>query len=234
MGARGAGAFSITPVFDDGAGQTWDANEEAVVQSAIDDWTSRLAIPASSGAPQSTTMVFEFVHGDGELASWTGNAVSSPTGSYITTPGIDHVVDINVDLMDPNLTNHLVFTLGDVPFVDWDALSVLRHEIGHAMGFNTSYDDSNGSEWLQHITINGNSAVFDQGGMNLQLEGADNLVHVAGTGLPGDDLMSPFLPNSVRRDISTQDLQALALAYGYVIVPEPGTALLLAIPGAVW
>ncbi len=222
LGAVRAGfGFSITPELVDGAGQTWDGTEEAVVEAAIDSWTSRLEVPA--GQAESTSMTFEFVHGNGELASWTGNPVSSATGSYVTTPGVDHVIDINVDLMDPILTNHLVFTLGDVPFDDWDALSVLRHEIGHAMGFNTVYDDDGGSEWLRHVTIDGSNATFDAGGLNLALDGSGDVVHLSGTGQIADDLMSAFLPNGTRKDVSADDMNALVLAYGYTVVPEPGT-----------
>jgi hypothetical protein len=47
--------------------------------------------------------------------------------------------------------------------------------------------------------------------------------HLAGTGQIADDLMSAFMPNGTRKDVSADDINALVLAYGYVVVPEPGT-----------
>ncbi len=42
------------------------------------------------------------------------------------------------------------------------------------------------------------------------------------------------LPNSIRRDISTTDLQMLSLAYGYsVVIPEPASIGLLGFAGIV-
>jgi hypothetical protein len=227
LGARGAGAFTITPTYYDGAGQTWNDTEKAVVQAAISSWTSRLEIPTG---PQNINIAFEFIHGNGELAQWTGSPVSTPTGSLPTTPGVDHVIDINADLMDPGLPNYTLFTLGDLPFANWDALTAVRHEIGHALGFTTLYTDANGqSVWMKHVTIgSGGTATFDAGGLDLSLDGSGNVVHFNHTGDISADLMSSFLPNGTRKDVSTADVQALALAYGYVAVPEPGTAAILA------
>lgn len=220
-----ARAFTITPTFYDGAGQTWNSLEKQVVGAAIDSWTSRLALP---GPVQNVNIGFEFVHGNGELASWTGTPVSSPTGSNPTTPGINHVVDINVDLMDSAQPYYMAFTLGNVAQNNWDALSVIRHELGHALGFTTLYTDGNGdSLWQKHVTISGTDATFDAGGLNLSLDGSGDVVHFNGQGPISSDVMSAFLPNGVRREVSATDVQALSLVYGYAAVPEPGTVVVL-------
>jgi hypothetical protein len=216
--ARG---FTITPTFYDGAGQTWNATEEAVVNAAIESWTSRLSIP---GAVQDIPINFEFIHGNGELAYWSGEPLTLPTGTNPTTAGINHLVAINVDLMDTSLPYYMSFTLGDVAQNNWDALSVLRHELGHALGFTTLYTDGNGQGvWQKHVTVSGGVATFDAGGLNLVLDGPTNESHVSSVGEGASDLMSSFLPNGVRKDVSAADVAALSLAYGFAAVPEPGT-----------
>jgi hypothetical protein len=224
-GGGAARAFTITPTFYDGAGQVWNQTEKDVVAAAIDSWTSRLVIP---GAEQNINMSFEFVHGNGELMQWTGQYVSSPTGTNPMTAGVNHVIDINADLMNTSLSNYLVWTLGSVPFADWDALTAVKHEIGHALGFSTLYTDGNGASlWMKHVTSDGSAAVFDAGGLNLSLDGSGNVSHFNHSGVISGDLMSSYLPNGTRKDVSSADLSALAVAYGYTVVPEPGTAVVL-------
>ena len=230
MVAGGAArAFTITPTYDDllDGTVTWNQTEKDVVAAAIDSWTSRLAMPAG---PQNIDVSFEFVHGNGEIAQWTGQPVSSPTGTNAFTAGVYHVIDINVDLMDLTLPNHTIFTLGALPFEDWDALTAIRHEIGHALGFATLYTDGSGQGiWASHVTTAGGLATFDAGGLNLALYAPGNIVHMA----DGPDLMGAHLANGTRKDVSVADLQALSLAYGYVVVPEPGTCAVLGVGMAV-
>ncbi len=226
-------AFTITPTFLNNSAQTWTANEEAVVNEAISDWESVLSYTAS---PQNINMTFQFTAAGsgGYLGLWQGG-YNATTGANLFpwSPQVTHTVNVNTDLMvarGPTFpdTITLAFTNGSTA-VDpntWDALSVLRHELGHALGLNTLYTDSAGTagagdKLTDHVTITGSNAVFDQtpGGLNIQLYSSTNISHVADT----NDLMSVSLLNGSRKNISFSDMEELSLAYGYALNITNGT-----------
>jgi hypothetical protein len=101
--------------------------------------------------------------------------------------------------------------------------------MGHMMGFAVDFyvDDftlpSEFDKWTSHIA----NTTFDPGGLNIEMAGSSNLGHVANSGSTLNDLMIPALVNGARRNISQTDLNMLEKAYGYTIIPEPTTALLL-------
>lgn len=94
------------------------------------------------------------------------------------------------------------------------------------MGFTSLYVDNFNtagevSLWDDQITDD----VFDPTGLAVAMNPGD-LHHVASE---LDDLMSPSISNSIRRDISETDLAMLGTAYyDYEIVPEPATMFLAA------
>lgn len=218
---RPLGAITIVPTFQNntslGTVGTWTTTEEQVVNQAISDWEGRI----QDNHTVAITFQFTSVGTGSYLAQWNGNfTVNFGTNIYPWTPGVTHVVDVNTSFMNPSATNQLQFTTGTLSPNNWDALSVLRHELGHAMGFVTSFYDNNFGQagqydkWGMHISP---TNVFDPGGLNVQME-ADNQ-HTANSGSTANDLMNSQILNGIRRGITTTDLQMLELAYGYDMVP---------------
>ncbi len=230
-------AMTIVPDYVNSAGQTWTSDRIGVIQQSIDDWESNIL------DDQTVNITFDFTNAgtSGYLATWAGSYYDIPAGTdiYPWTSGVTHTIHFNVDYFDDSSANYTWWdptpgTSGDQPFAAWDALSVARHELGHALGFATNFFVDNASmgggidKWTSHIT----GTTFDLGGLNVSMAAADNLSHVLDDGSTAGDLMVPALVNNVRRDISTTDLDMLQLAYGYQLVPEPSTLVMLFI-GAV-
>jgi hypothetical protein len=239
-------AFTITPTFSSAPmdTQTWDANSMAIVDEAINDWTSVLSY---NDPNQNINMTFEFQDGGSDpfnsatyLGTWRGLISGAPAGSSVFpyTPQVNHLVNINSDLMTPrnggvNYPDYLVLTFTSAaPTSDqWDALTVIRHNIGQALGFSTLYQDSFGNslanKWMDQVTVTGNNAVFDQtpGGLNIPLASPDNPMQFADpTDLMGIGSGASALATGSRVAISFQDLEALSLAYGYAITVNSGTS----------
>ena len=220
--ASRAAALDIIPTFVDDNGQTWDATKQAVINQAIGDWERRLQDPQTINV----TFHFQSAGSDGYLGQWS-DMYSLPDGTNIRpwTPGVAHVVDYNVDFMDPSLPNQLVFTTGKVPFSDWDALSITRHELGHMLGFTdgTYYNNYHTvdqiDQWASHIV----GTTFDPGTLNVQMDAPNNLSHVSDSGATANDLMTPALFNGDRRIMSTTDLKMLESAYHYEMIPGDAT-----------
>ena len=218
--AGAAHAIDIVPTFVDGAGQTWDPTKRAVINQAINDWDARIL------NNQTIPVTFDFTNAgtDGYLGLWEGN-YSEFAGTNIDpwTSGVDHVVHFNADLMDTSQPNYLLFTLGSVPFANWDALSITRHELGHMLGFTDQFYVNDFSEagqtdkWSSHIV----GTVFDPGGLNVQMAAPDNLSHTLDSGSTANDLMNPALLNGQRRTIGALDQAMLEEAYQYQMAPDP-------------
>lgn len=218
-----ASALTINATYTDSAGETWDATRIGVVEYAISEWETLIQ------NDEVVNIEFDFTTGNGYLAQWHG-VRSYYFGDDITPwyAGVTHTIHFNADLMDTSLANYLWFdetpdTDNDQAFAVWDALSVARHELGHAMGFvNNFYVDNvgTGSEvnnWGMQINA---SNIFDPTGLAVPMNGSD-WAHVAESGLMAEDLMSPTLYNADRHEISNTDMAMLATAYGYDVVPEP-------------
>lgn len=232
--AAPAQALNIIPTFTDGAGETWTAERQAVIQHAVDDWESVI------GNDETYGIEFDFTNagtcGTCYMARWSGS-ISAPAGSNIRPWAfVTHTIHFNADLMDELLPNWTWFDptpaddTGDPPFINWDALSAALHEIGHSVGFvNGVYVDdffNLGEVNLWGDQIDG-SGVFDPGGLNIQMVGS--YAHYEDAGPTSDFLMIPAITNGQRQSISATDIAMLNLAYGYAPAPEPGTGLLLGI-----
>lgn len=214
-------ALNIVPTFINnpsyGTFGTWNATEEQVVNQAITDWENRIR------DNQTINVTFDFTNvPSGYLAQWNGNYSGVPAGTniYPWTQGVTHTININTYWLNPPAGNNnfFYFTTGSVPANDWDALSTLRHELGHAMGFVPNFYDDNivispVDKWTSHIV----GTTFDPGGLNVTME--SDLEHTANTGVTANDLMNAQLVNGIRRGISTTDLQLLEKAYHYAMIP---------------
>lgn len=246
----GAFAMEIIPTFTNSAGETWNATRQGVVNYAIAEWET-----VFSNVNETIDVGFDFTAAGtgGYLGQW---GVSSSASAYPTGPvtpvrpwdtdtldggtftgatiNVTQVIHINADRMNDLSPSYTWFdetpeTSGDLPTPAWDALSVIRHELGHLMGISSDFYKADyyvptSYDWNAQIT----GTTFDPSGLNLTLAAADNLSHFADSGSTADDLMNAALTNGQRRDISFNDIAALEVAYGYDLVPEPATFSLLA------
>jgi hypothetical protein len=238
--ATSASALTINPTFNDSGGLTWTDAYKGVVNQAISEWEAVIL------EPETINITFDFTTGNSYLGQWSG--IRPDSGGYDLRPwssNISHTIHFNADLVVDGLyhaptdtTYYLWFdetplTDGDQASNEWDALSVARHELGHAMGFiNDFYVDNVGTGnainwWGDQIDSNN---VFDPDGLAIPMNGTD-WAHVAESGLMAQDLMSPDLYNADRHPISATDIAMLATAYGYDVVPEPATLSVLALGG---
>jgi hypothetical protein len=163
---------------------------------------------------------------------WDVDTLNAGAGTGARSTMI-HTIRFNAALMNTGLANYLWFdpdpTSGPVEFKVWDALSVARHEIGHMLGvvdgvYMDDYYATDVFNWDTDVT----GSTFDAGGLNLPLEAEDNISHFADLGVTTDDLMNAALANGQRREISDNDIDALAVAYGYDLIPEPASLTLMA------
>jgi len=112
----------------------------------------------------------------------------------------------------------------------FDALSVAKHEIGHALGWSDQ-----GSKFMAHVeVVDGNrfydmnhDRVFNNDDYDLQ-DGDDWLGHANGN--IETELMWTIV-NWTRYEPTLHHARVLADAYGYCVVPEPATVCLLALGG---
>ncbi len=218
-------ALVINPTFVNGAGQLWTTSEETVVDEAIQSWTSRIL------DNQTVNVTLDFTNAGTGSSTYLGEAVTSfsetaGTNIYPWTPGVTQVIHINADAMTTGVGGDMLAFIDQsatVPSNEFDALSILRHEMGHMMGFtdqiyyNNFDTPSQVDKYASHVTISGTSAIFDAGGLNIPLDSSTDIVHTSPSGITAGDLMNPALPNGTRRDISQIDLNVLHLAYGYQI-----------------
>lgn len=222
-------AIVINPVFTDGAGESWTVERKATVSEAISQWQTSIL------DNYDINMEFTFENaGASYLGNW-GGQISATIGSdiYPWSGEVTHTIRFNADQMDQEQANYLWFdstpeTDGDLPSEAWDALTVTKHELSHALGFvdNFYLDDFGNTDhdkWSSLIT----DTTFDPGGLNIEMEASDNLSHVADAGITSGDLMITSLTNGQRRNISQTDLDMLSLAYGYNQIPEPSSLILL-------
>jgi hypothetical protein len=232
LSAAPAHALNILPTFTDGAGETWTTQRQAVIQHAIDDWEAVIGVDETYG------IEFDFTNAgtSSYLAQWSGS-ISATAGDDIRPWAyVTHTIHFNADLMDTSLGVWTWFDptpaddTGSPPFLNWDALSIALHEIGHSLGFvNNFFVDNIGTGGQVNLwgdQIDG-SGVFDPGGLNVQM--AVGYSHYQDAGSTEDFLMIPSVTNGQRQSISATDVAMLNLAYGYSFAPEPGTGLLVGI-----
>jgi hypothetical protein len=165
------------------------------------------------------------------LGQWSGS-FSAFAGDSVRpwSSGVTHSILFNADFLSG--ANKLWFDAtpgdngSDKAGADWDAVTVMRHEIGHMLGFTSLYRDNvftlgETNPWTSRIVSN----VFDPTGLNVEMELGDP-AHVLADPL----LMDTTLSNTEGRiGISNLEAQMLVKAYGYTLtaVPEPSTLLLV-------
>jgi len=211
-----ARALNIIPTFVDSSDQAWTDSQKSVILEAIGDWENRIL------DNQTINVSFDLTHAaaigatDSVLARWAGTIKVLPRSVYPWTPTVQQVIEFNEDLMNPSLPNHLEFTAGVVAPGDWDGLSVTRHELCHMLGFTQYfYWQGHADKWSSHVS----GTTFDPGGLSVQMDNAIDVSHVADSGPTAGDLMTPTMPNGVRKQIGATDLKMLEVAYHYAMIP---------------
>jgi len=213
-----AHAFTITPIYD--SPDNWTPDRQALVQQVITNWTSNLSF--GDGNWQNMDIHFNMIDagtGTGSfLSQWS--PVKSQGVEFPYSEGITHTIYVNSAYLPIDS-----FALDGPVAGKYDMLTVLSHEMGHALGFAPGIymDQSFIDPWNSHIVGN----VFDPGGLNVAM--AADHAHVGTAG----DLMYFSLGAGTRVNISDNDLEMLSLAYGYsftpVPVPEPAALGVLAL-----
>ena len=228
----------INPIYVDDFGQSWDATRRAVVDQAISEWTSSLGAPGGQTYELDISFSFADTATRDSLGHWRGGSDGLFVGfDFLPWQYSSHLIRFISDLIDTGLDNYIWWdptpddTGLDQPFEAWDALSIARHEIGHALGYTTLYSyyislPSEIKPWESLITDVAGTPTFDAGGINVEMASSSDYAHVANSGISQDDLMNPAISNSQRRDISQINISMLSMAYGYEVIPEPSVGML--------
>jgi hypothetical protein len=253
--ARLAEAVSYTVSFDDPGG-TFAPFYPAISSTAIEagqDWANFLV---ASNAAIEIDVLFDPTTtraGGRSLAlvpsgSIPGHSVFQHGVASEIITGIDpngSAPDLELRFQPSYLTGELFFGPGPIPTNKTDALSVLRHEIGHALAFNGFVDKATGqvppffpATTFDALTTFDGTNDFFTGPHAEALYGGPvpltwgNPFHF-GNSLPrpGEDLIPDLMNGVVFQEGMRYDISALDIAVlediGYTATPEPGTLLLL-------
>lgn len=223
VASNASAVLDIVVSFDDNT-WIWTAQQKAVVNQAVTDWED-----AFSAYDLDATVTFgiDFRNVGGGAAAvtygWDVGWAFLPVG-FDSRPWqyTGHYIGIlpNSFWWDPTPAND--FDNGAQN--SYDALTLIRHEMGHMLGsqpglyFSDTYTPSQVDAWTAPIVGN----IFDPGGLNVTMSGGD-LGHTSG------GLMDPWVAWS-RRDVDLT-MQMIALAFDLQPIPEPMTMTLLAVGG---
>jgi PEP-CTERM motif len=214
-----ADLLTITPKFSD----TATKEEKLLVAEAIKEWKACL-VGSPKGQPINLTLNFTFTDRGESSSGGTSDIKADRNGNPMSA-------DISIN----NDTDIMYYGTGPVPKDKIDALTAIKHEIGHALGFagGSPADGIGYKKWNDQITVSGSDAIFDKGGLNVLLAGTDEAgrSHLDEGKYP-NDLMTPEQDKGKRFMPSSLDFKMLAKAFGYQLCPEPST-LVIAVLGAV-
>jgi hypothetical protein len=185
--------------------------ERVVINEAVRQWTA----VSYGGYVQHVEVVK-----DNGISDRTNGRALGETTNIVFDPDTGRPVQATI-LVDAQELN---WTLGKPDPQAYDALTLVNHELGHALGFTVQ-----GDGFFTNV-INPDAPVFDVNGnltpdcCDLPLvmgRGVDNVpTHAApGTG----NLMEPEIPFGQRREPLTIDGQIIAKAYTGISYPEPST-----------
>jgi hypothetical protein len=214
-GAASAEMITVTPKFTDDP----TATQKALVADAIMEWTSCLFSPQAVNL----TLNFTFTDLGKNSGGQTTNLMADGNGNPMSA-------DIKINT---NAVMYYGFDL-PVPADQYDALTAIKHEIGHALGFagGTVASGLGYKKWNDQLTTDGFNVIFDKNGLNIMMAGPDNAggrSHLDPLGSLGD-LMIPAARMGMRTAPSARDFMMLNKAFGfYQLCPEPSTLALASI-----
>lgn len=269
-GAAAADTGRIQVVFSDpgAAYAPYYADLERLTQAAGNAWLQHVV--GGTAADLSVGISFASMATASGRSATTGYAGSTGNGSTLWLQGAAYELRTGIDPngaapdiefligIDGYLQNELWFDpdplsrSAAVPAHQTDAMTVLMHEFGHALGFNGWLDAATGAAagghlstfdaWVQPMATPLGTVLFFTGVQAMAVYGGPvpltlgNYAHlgneIAGLGLDlVPDLMNGVVfYRGVRGEISALNLAMLAdtgLALNVTAVPEPGAALLL-------
>lgn len=205
-----AGPITITPNYQGTPTQL----QKDLFADAIKEWTDCLTGPVGKAVNLTINLTFT------DLGAVSNGATS---GLKADANGLPQSADMQIS------TNaDMYYGMGlPVPKDKYDALSTMKHEIGHALGFagGTVASGLGYDKWNALIAAGSN--IFDPTGLNVTMNGTDanGRSHLNETKYP-TDLMNPTLGTGERRMPSMLDFQMLSKAFGYQITcPEPSTLI---------
>ena len=214
-------ALDIVVSFDDNAAGTWSDIQKGVVNQAISDWENAFNQYDVTGT---VDFGIDFRNEGGAAAvtyGWVWGGVPATGDTTRPWQGTGHYMGVlpNSFWWDPT-----PWTDDDVTG-DYDALNIIRHELGHMLGsqpglyFNDYNTASHEDAWTAPIVGN----TFDPGGLNVAMSPGD-FGHTSG------GLMNPYVYGGQRFDVD-QTMDMIAVAFDLQPIPEPVTVSLLAIGG---
>jgi len=168
-----------------------DATVAEVLETAVANWQEALGLPQP--------IEIQLVVQDFNSAQLAEAVILEVDSTGIPTSGRVTLDD------DANGLGWSTQLGGDTAEGLYDLYTVLLHEIGHTLGFMSSYEG-----FAEHVQTDGDGSVFVAAGISVDVDAAGN--HVADPALAGD-LMSATLDPGVRKVISTLDVQMLHAAY---------------------
>jgi len=206
-----ANALTFEATFINAAGQTWTDERKALVRYVLAEYEAQIA------DDQTVLVQFTF-HDPDELfthaMAWSAGEVSDdsiPIRPW--TPRIRHGILLSKDLAANGFWDATPETDDDVPPDNYDILTILRHEMAHAMGHMVGHGrsfDADGEPYDPWLALIDDEGVFDPGGMNVQM-------YPGGYGhIDEDGLMNPMILVGERYPID-HTVKMLALAYGYTL-----------------
>jgi hypothetical protein len=257
--AHAAWSYTVDVVGGSAAARSFDSLIVANTVAALDLWTRHLAggaaieveIELSGSVVRAAgySLTSGFVrHENGVAVFEQGVAYEIRTGWDPNSAEPDLRILLNNDYVadelwfDPEPAQRWI----PVPADRTDAVSLLAHELGHALAFNGWWDPSQGRPPLRYgstwdlLTDYDGSALYFVGAAAAALYGgpvpvtAGNNWHVGNAAGPGSDLLGDLMNGveirrGTRYDVSALDLAMLAdMGVPMAPVPEPRTALLLA------
>lgn len=210
--SRAHGALDIVPTFVGCDEHEWQAHQIAVVDYAIREWESAFDLN------EVVEVAFVLARADGQwVAQWYVTGDQPETGDVRPwVPSLRHTIFVACDMglwWDPTPQSD-----DDLPIAH-DALTFIRHEIGHMMGHREGlyYNDVDGAgqidPWAGQIV----AGVFDPDGLAVRMVGAD-MEHTAAGGL-----MNAEINWRSRMSIDVAS-QMISVAYGYKLVAADATA----------
>jgi hypothetical protein len=198
IGRTDLSAYAITAAF---LGPSWTVDKETIVNAAIAEWTSCLTLS------QDMNLTFDVRSLGGSTLGQTAHL------SYYTATELPYSASITIDTRT-SISWNLTQTVTGY----YDALTIIAHEIGHAIGIAYYFPD-----YIENVTYSGSYAYVD----GYKLYSTSNLSHLADS----SDLMSPYISAGVRNVPSSADIDILCDIYGYQVkadaVPLPSAILLL-------